>query len=111
MGKNCLKIKKEIWDARMGGSLSVTDARFSVFSNNAIYYNTRFFTDLRYTPAEQWNFEAEAHIVNYDAQSFNETVSIPIINARIYYYFLKGKRAYLSLHGVDLLNKNIGFIG
>ena len=34
---------------------------------------------------------------------------IPLINGRISYYFLRGKKASLTLHGFDLLNKNAGF--
>jgi len=101
--------KKGIWDAKIGGSLSVTDSRFSVTSNNSIYFNTNYYSGVRFTPNKKWNLQVDANVVNFDAQSFDETVSIPIINARIDYYFSRGGKASLTLRGVDLLNKNIGF--
>ena len=109
LGLNFENRKKEIWDARIGGSLSITDSRFSLASNNAIYYNTQYFSSVRYTPNRKWNLQVDANVVNFDAQSFDETVSIPIINARIDYYFTRGEKASISLQGADLLNKNIGF--
>jgi len=100
---------KEKWDAKIGGSVSITDAKFSIASLNTIYYNTTYFTKLRYTPGEKWSFETDANVVNYNSKSFDEAVSIPVIGASISYYFLKGERASVTLKGSDLLNKYIGF--
>ena len=100
--------KKEIWDVRLGGRVSMTDAKFSISSNDARYFNTSYYTDIRYTPTEKWNFKLEANVVNHDAESFSEVVSIPIINARIDYY-IKGEKMSIALWANDLLNKNIGF--
>ena len=100
--------KKEKWDAAIGSSVSVTDARFSI-APNSIYYNTSLFTDIRFTPSEKWSFETEANVVNYNSKSFDQAVSIPLITAGISYYFLQGEKASLTLRGFDLLNKYVGF--
>jgi len=34
---------------------------------------------------------------------------VPLIDAAISYYFLKGNRGVLTLRGIDLLDKNTGF--
>ena len=101
--------KKEKWDVSIGGKFTITDARFSISSMNTVYYNTTLFSDIRFTPNEKWNFETEANVVNYNAESLDETVSIPLLTAGISYYFLKGERATLSLRAYDLLNKQVGF--
>jgi len=101
--------KKEKWDAALGSNLSITDARFSISSMNTVYYNTSFYTDIRFTPGDKWSFETLASVVNYNSKSFDEAVSIPLLTAGISYYFLRGERASLTLRGYDLLNKQVGF--
>jgi hypothetical protein len=101
--------KKQKWDAAVGANLAITDAKYSITSMNTVYYNTSLFTDLRFTPSEKWSFEAEANVVNYNAENLDESVSIPLLTAGISYYFLRGERATLSLRGYDLLNKQQGF--
>jgi len=95
-------------DIRIGGSVSLTDVKLSIAENN-IYFNTSYYTDIRFIPNEQWSFETEAYVVNYNSKSFDEAVSIPLIDARISYHFLKGEKSTITLHGYDLLNKNVGF--
>jgi hypothetical protein len=101
--------KKQKWDAAVGGNLAITDAKYSITSMNTVYYNTSLFTDLSFTPSEKWSFEAEANVVNYNAENLDESVSIPLLSAGISYYFLRGERATLSLRGYDLLNRQQGF--
>jgi len=102
--------RKEKWDITLGGSVSVTDTKYSISeSQNNLYFNTTYYTDIGFTPNEKWNFETEANVVNYNSKSFSESVSIPILNAGISHYFLKGKKASLTLYGYDLLNENKGF--
>jgi len=101
--------KKEKWDAAIGGAVSITDANFSIASMNTVYFNTSYFTDIRFTPNKKWSFETEASVVNYNSKSFEEAVNIPLLTAGISYYFLKGERAAFTLRGYDLLNKQVGF--
>jgi hypothetical protein len=101
--------KKEIWDAGIGGSISITDANYSISSMNTVYYNTGVFSDIRFTPSDKWNFEATANVVNYNSQSFEESVLIPLLSAEISYHFLTGERATISLAGYDLLNRQVGY--
>jgi len=101
--------KKQKWDVALGGNLTITDARYSISSMNTVYYNTTLLTDLRFTPNEKWSFEADANVINYNAENLDESVSIPLLTAGISHYFLRGERATISLRGYDLLNKQQGF--
>ena len=102
--------KKQKWDVAVGGNLAITDARFSIASMNTIYYNTSLFSELRFTPNEKWSFEADANVVNYNADNLDESVSIPLLTAGISHYFLRGERAAIGVRGYDLLNKQQGFM-
>jgi hypothetical protein len=102
--------KKQKWDLAVGGNLAITDARFSIASMNTVYYNTSLFSDFRFTPSEKWSFEADANVVNYNAENLDESVNIPMLTAGISHYFLRGERAAISLRGYDLLNRQQGFL-
>ncbi|MFC2119333.1 outer membrane beta-barrel protein, partial [Bacteroidota bacterium] len=101
--------KKNKWDLKTGISLSLTDAKYSIqdYLNNR-YFNWSYFTEIRYNPNEKWNFQVSADVVKYDASSFEESISIPLIAAEASYYFLKNNRGVLTLQASDLLNKNTG---
>lgn len=101
--------KKDKWDVMAGGSLQLTDARYSIQNSlNNKYMDLSWFADLRYNPTEKWNFAFKADITNYTAQSFDQPVSIPLLSGEVSYYFLKNNRGVLTLQGMDLLNKNTG---
>jgi len=97
-------------DIRIGGSVTVTDSKFSIAeAMNNVYFNTTFYADIYFTPNDHWNFGTEANIVNYNAESFEEAVSIPSIKASIRYFFGKGNKTGIILQGYDLLNKFSNF--
>jgi hypothetical protein len=101
---------KQGYHIRMGGSVTVNDTKYSVAKDmNNVYFNTSYYADAWYNPFEWLDLDAEAHIVNYNSQSFKESVSVPLIQAGVSFHFLKGKRATLSLRGYDLLNKYSSF--
>ncbi len=101
---------KDKWAVRVGGSISLTDARFSVAeSQNNVFFNTNYYADVRFTPSKRWNIEADANIINYNARSFDEAVSVPLVRASINYFFLQAEQASITLTGFDLLNQLIGF--
>jgi hypothetical protein len=101
--------KKEKWDVMAGGSISVTDARYSIQEAlNNRYINMAGFAEMRYNPTEKWNFAFKADVTNYTSQSFDAPVLIPLLSGEVSYYFLKNNRGVLTLQGVDLLNKNTG---
>ncbi|MEA1878208.1 MAG: outer membrane beta-barrel protein [Bacteroidota bacterium] len=100
---------KNIWDAEVGASVSITDSRYSIQEDqNNRYYNFSYFGTVRWTPSEKFNIQIVADIANYNSQSFNETISIPLIGAEMNFYFLSGNRAVLTLEASDILNKNTG---
>ena len=102
---------KNIWDAEVGASISMTDSWYSIQEDqNNRYYNFSYFGVVRWTPSEKFNIKIDADITNYNSQSFNESVSIPLIGAEMNFYFLSGNRAVLSLEAVDILNKNTGLM-
>lgn len=101
--------KKEKWDFNIGGSVAYTQSSYSLQESlNNDYYNLGYFADLRFTPNDTWNFEVTGDVTNYNSQSFDESVNIPLVGAEIAYFFLSGKRASIKLSAVDLLNQNKG---
>ena len=102
--------KNEIFSIRLSTAVSYTDSRFSIAQDqNNTYFNTSYTGDFRFTPNNKWNFEARANIVNYNAQSFDEAVSIPLISANVSYFFLQAEKGSLTLSAFDILNQNTGF--
>ena len=51
----------------------------------------------------------DANVTNYNAQSFDESVTIPLITASASYGFLQAEKATITISAFDLLNKYIGF--
>lgn len=101
--------KKDKWDVMAGGSVQMTDARYSIqHALNNRYMDLSWFAEMRYNPTEKWNFGFKADVTNYTAQSFDKPIVIPLLSGEISYYFLKANRGVLTLQGVDLLNKNTG---
>jgi hypothetical protein len=100
--------KKDKWHVSAGGSVSLTNSWFSVSNRqNNQYYNTSYFGEVNYNPTDNWSFEAEGNVVNYNSENFTESFSIPIINAGITYFIGKtGYKTSVSLKGYDLLDKN-----
>jgi hypothetical protein len=47
-------------------------------------------------------------ITRYNAQSFNETVVVPLVKWELQYSFLQARRGSLGLEVFDLLNRNTG---
>ena len=101
--------KKDKWDVMAGGSIQVTDAKYSIQNTlNNRYMNLDYFAEMRYNPTERWNFAVKADVTNYTAQSFDKPISIPLLSSEISFYFLKANRGVLTLQAMDLLNKNTG---
>ncbi len=100
---------KNLWDAEVGASISMTDSWFSIQQDlNNRYYNFSYFGALRWTPGERFNIGLDADIRNYNSQSFSEAIIIPFIGAEANIYFLTGNRLVVSLIAADILNKNTG---
>lgn len=101
--------KKEKWDVEVGGTVSLTDARYSIQEQlNRKYINYVAFGEVRYTPNQRWHFRLTADITSYNSQSFNDAITVPLLGAEINYHFLANNRGMLSLEAYDLLNKNTG---
>ncbi|MFN8206090.1 MAG: TonB-dependent receptor [Bacteroidales bacterium] len=101
--------KKEKWDVEIGGNLSYTQAEYSIQKElNTDYFSYSGFGEIRFTPTDKWHFMITGDITSYNAQSFKKAITIPLLSAGINYYFLKNKRAMLTLEATDLMNKNTG---
>lgn len=101
--------KKKKWDWSSGASIRLTDAKYSIQESlNNRYFDWSYFADIRFTPNDHWNFQITADVTNYDASSFEQAVSIPLIGAEASYYFLKNKRGILTIQAFDMLDKNTG---
>jgi hypothetical protein len=101
--------KKDKFDISVGGTISLSNATYSIErSLNNTFYNFTGFSEVNYRPSDRWNFQAIADVTQYNAQSFDKAVMVPILKAEVAYYFLKAKRGTLSVYGFDLLNQNKG---
>lgn len=101
--------KKEHWDVQVGAGIHFTDVHYSVQqSMNNSYFNTSGFAELSYKPNTHWYFMFSADVTRYNARSFQQAVTIPLLRSEISYYFIKGSRGVLTLEGFDLLNQNKG---
>jgi hypothetical protein len=101
--------KKEKWDVNIGSTMQFTNARYSLEQSlNNNYFNITYFSELSFTPNDHWHFSATADITQYNARSFNESVSVPLLRAEVSRYFLKSNRGVLTIEAFDILNKNTG---
>jgi hypothetical protein len=101
--------KKEKWDLNFGVVFTLTHAWYSLQEEmNYRYFDLGYFADLRYTPVERWSFAISADVTNYNAESFTDLVSIPLLGVEITFSFLKNNRGMFTLKGFDLLNRNTG---
>jgi len=98
---------KEKWNLNIGGSVGLTNSKLSIDESlNNNFFNTSYFTQISFTPSEHWSFETDGNVVNYNSKTFGESFTIPLLNAGISYYFMKGKKASVTIHGYDLLDKS-----
>ncbi|PLW92597.1 MAG: hypothetical protein C0592_09995 [Marinilabiliales bacterium] len=103
------KRKHEKLDISGGVSYEINDTRYSIRESMSYkYYNFSYFGEIGWTPNDSWSFELSADIMNYQADNFEEALSVPLLNAEMSYNFLKNKRASITIKGFDLLNKNSG---
>jgi len=101
--------RKEKWDVSGGVEFDLTNARYTIQESlNTDFFNLVYFGEVRYTPNERWHFLIGADVTNYNARSFRDAISVPLLRAEINFYFLKNNRAMISLSGFDLLNRNTG---
>lgn len=97
----------DVWDLRWGGSVNISDSRYSISSEmNNRYYNYSGFAQLAYRPVAQWNFNLSGDITHYTARSFDQPITVPILSAEITRYLLRSQRGAISLRVFDLLDKN-----
>ncbi len=103
--------KKEKWDVSVGSTLSISNAFYSVQSElNNTYTNQVYFLDASYRPTDKWFIGFTADINQYTSQSFNESVSIPLLKMEITRYVFKNNRGSIGLSVFDILNKNTGLV-
>ncbi len=103
--------KNDKLDVNLGGSLQITDARYEIQSSlDKTYYNVLGFADIAYTPNDKWYFGLTADVTRYDAQSFAQEISVPILKAEFTRYFLKNNRGVLTFEIFDILDKNTGIV-
>jgi Outer membrane protein beta-barrel family/Carboxypeptidase regulatory-like domain len=101
--------KKDIVDARIGVRISHNKTTYSVSDAlNQTYLDRRYYAGLRVTPTKKWTFGSEFDYTIYPAESFGLETKIPIWQASISRYFLKGNRGQLRLSAFDILGKNLG---
>ncbi len=101
--------KKEKLDVTVGGSIQISDAKYSIQNSlNRTYYNVAGFTDIVYTPTDRWHLSLTADLTYYNANEYGDPISIPLLKAEFSRYFLKGNRGVITLEVFDILDKNKG---
>jgi len=99
--------KKEKLDVEVGMKAGFTTSRYEFAEvMDRDYFDVVWFADFSYDIGDRLRFEASADINRYMEQSFGEEIWVPLLRAELSYYFLKYRRATLSLSGFDLLNRN-----
>lgn len=100
---------KEKYRLNLGATVNLTQYDFSISDiPDDQFFNLSYFSNLRYTPNKKWNFTAAANVTSYNAQSFDESVIIPLLTTSLSYSFLQAEKATISLTAFDLLNKYTG---
>lgn len=101
--------KKEKWDVNIGGSISITDAKYELNQNyNNRFYSLTGFGEISYRPNTHWYFMLSADVTQYNASSFAGAILVPLMKSEMSYYFMKANRGVLTFSGYDLLNRNTG---
>ena len=101
--------KKEKWDISVGAGVTYNQARYSIgkeLDNN--YFSMNYFTDINFSPNDKWHASVSADITQYNAESFQEYRTVPMLKASVGRYLLKNGRLVLGLEVYDILNKNSG---
>jgi hypothetical protein len=100
---------KEKYRLNLGATVNLTQYDFSISDiPDDQFLNLSYFSNLRYTPNKKWNFTAVANVTSYNAQSFDESVIIPLLTTSLSYSFLQAEKATIRLTAFDLLNKYTG---
>lgn len=109
MSLNLSNRKKEKWDVETGVTANFVDSRFSIQKDlNNKFTTLTYFADFNYNPNKTWSFNFSADVMEYSSQSFGQQISVPLLKAKISYFFLANKRGTLILSAFDLLNQNSG---
>lgn len=100
-------LRSDVWDLRWGGTVSLSDSRYSVNKEmNNRYTNYSGFAQLSYRPGAAWNISLSGDITHYTARSFDQAFTIPLVGAELSRYIFAGQRGAVSLKVFDLLDKN-----
>jgi len=100
-------IKSDTWDLRWGGTISLSDSRYSVNKEmNNKYNNYSGFAQLSYRPDAWWNISVSGDVTHYTARSFSQAITIPLVGAELSRYVFANQRGAISLKAFDLLDKN-----
>lgn len=101
--------KKEKLELDFGGQLSFNTGMYSLQAEmNSRFFNWSYFVALNYVAVKNWRFSVNADVNHYGLSGYGETNYVPLLQAAISRYFLKGNRGVISLKAFDLLNQNTG---
>jgi len=100
-------INNDKLDIRLGASVSVTQARYSInkeLNNN--FYNYRGTAQISYQPSPNWYFTLMGYLSHYTAKTFDAPVTIPLLQAEVSRHIFANQRGTISIKAFDLLDKN-----
>ena len=99
--------KKKKWDVESGLGVTLTNTWYDIQESlNNQYFDLSWFADLQYTPTEKWHFEVTADVTSYSDLGGDESIRVPLLRAKVSYFFLSHNRGVLTLSGYDLLDRN-----
>jgi len=102
------RVKKK-WDLKTGAGFRLTDSKFSLRDDlDDRYYDLNWFGEITYTPTSWLDMEFTADIMNYNQESFTESILIPYLKSAINFHVPPSGRASFSLTVNDILNRDRG---
>ena len=100
--------KKDKIDVQIGGTWRYNNNRYSVNSEqNNNYLDQSYFADFIANLGDRFAFQTSMNYDIFSAQTFGESLNIPIWKAEISHFFLSNK-GELKLEVFDILNRNTG---
>ena len=93
----------------LNGSTSLSETNYSIHtSQDQEIRQHSIGTDVNLSFGHGLGLEASYDHTFYSNDRFGQDTSIPLINASVYWRFLKGRKGTLRLAAYDLLDKNVG---
>lgn len=100
---------KEIFDISLSTNLSHQKTHYeSSGTEDQVYFNRTYSTEGNFNFLKNYRLSGTFNYNQYETQSDNSTIAIPMLNLSLSRYFLKAKAGELKFMVNNLLDKNLG---